>query len=180
MKLGHEELACVVDQQVVRWQLRSGVVVMVLGGWLFGAIAEDVIHQDPLGQVDRVVSHFLSAHTELPFTTAMRVISLAGSTVLLVAGLALAIALAWRQWWRDLMLLVLAVGGGELVNLLLKLLFARPRPVWPHPLLILTSASFPSAHAMRSVIFYGFLGYLAMFWIGSWRGRVWTVVAGGC
>jgi undecaprenyl-diphosphatase len=76
-------------------------------------------------------------------------------------------------------LLVLAGGGGELVNLLLKLLFARPRPVWPYPLLMLTSGSFPSAHAMRSVIFYGFLGYLAMFWIGSWRGRVWTVVAGG-
>jgi membrane protein DedA with SNARE-associated domain/membrane-associated phospholipid phosphatase len=159
--------------------LTVGVVVMVLGGWLFGAIAEDVVHQDPLGQVDRVVSHFLSAHTEPPFTAAMRVISLAGSTVLLVASLALAIALAWRQWWRDLILLVLAVGGGELVNLLLQLLFARPRPVWPHPLLMLTSASFPSAHAMRSVIFYGFLGYLAMFWIGSWRGRVWTVVAGG-
>jgi membrane-associated phospholipid phosphatase len=77
-------------------------------------------------------------------------------------------------------LLVLAVGGGELVNLLLKLLLARPRPVWPHPLLILTSASFPSTHAMRSVIFYGFLEYLAMCWIGSWRGRVWAVAAGGC
>jgi len=159
--------------------LTVGVVVMVLGVWLFGAIAEDVVHQDPLVQVDRMVSHFLSAHTEPPFTAAMRVISLAGSTVLLVASLALAIALAWRQRWRDLILLVLAVGGGELVNRLLKLLFARPRPVWPHALLILTSASFPSAHAMRSVIFYGFLGYLAMCWIGSWRGRVWTVVAGG-
>ena len=109
---------------------------MVLGGWLFGAIAEDVVHQNPLGQVDRVVSHFLYYHTEPPFTAAMRVISLAGSTVLLVASLALAIALAWRQWWRDLILLVLPVGGGELVNLLLKLLFVQPRPVWPHPLLI--------------------------------------------
>jgi hypothetical protein len=90
------------------------MVVMVLGGWLFGAIAEDVVHQDPLVQVDRVVSHFLSAHTEPPFTAAMRVISLAVSMVLLVASLALAIALAWRQWWRDLILLVLAVGGGAI------------------------------------------------------------------
>jgi membrane-associated phospholipid phosphatase len=32
---------------------------------------------------------------------------------------------------------------------------------------------------MRSVLVYGCLGYLAMVWIGSWRGRVWTVVAGG-
>lgn len=28
------------------------------------------------------------------------------------------------------------------------------------------------------MIFYEFLEYLAMYWIGSWRGRVWTVVAG--
>jgi undecaprenyl-diphosphatase len=109
----------------------------------------------------------------------MRVISLAGSLVLPVASLALATALGWRQRWRDLILLLLAVDSGELVTLLLKLLFARPRPVWPHPLPILTSASFSSAHAMRFVIFYGFLGYLAMCWIGSWRGRVWTVVAVG-
>ena len=147
--------------------LTVGVVLMVLGGWLFGAIAKDVVHQAPLGQVDRVVSQFLHAHTEPLFTAPMRTISRAGSPLLLVASLALAIALAWRQRWRDLILLVLAVGGGELVNLLLKLLFAQPRPVGPHPLLSLTSASFPSAHAMRSVIFYGCLGSLAMCWIGS-------------
>jgi membrane-associated phospholipid phosphatase len=108
----------------------------------------------------------------------MRVISLAGSAFLLVAGPALALALAWRRRWRDLILLTLAVGGGKLVNLLLKLLFARPRPAWSHPLAMLTSASFPSGHAMQSVIFYGLLGYLVIPRIASWRARVWTVVAG--
>jgi len=155
-----------------------GVAVIVLGGWLFGGIAEDVVHHDPLVQVDLAVSQFLHAHTEPLFTATMRAISLAGSTLLLVASLALAIALAWRRRWGDLILLVLVVGGGELVNLLLKWLFARPRPLWPHPLLTLTSSSFPSAHAMQSVIFYGLLGYLAMPQIGTWRGRVRTVVAG--
>ena len=129
-------------------------------------------------QLDRAVSEFLYAHTEPLFTAAMRAISLAGSTpFLLVASLALAIALAWRRRWGDLILLVLAVGGGQLVNLLLKWLFARPRPLWPHPLLTLTSSSFPSAHAMQSVIFYGLLGYLAMQQIRTWRGRVGTIVA---
>jgi undecaprenyl-diphosphatase len=158
--------------------LTVGVVVIALGGWLFGGIAEDIVHRDPLVQVDLAVSRFLHVHTEPPFTAAMRVISLAGSTFLLVAGPALAIYLAWRRRWGDLILLSLAVGGGELVNLLLKWLFARPRPMWPHPLVILTSHSFPSGHAMQSVMFYGLLGYLVIPQIGSWRGRVWTVVAG--
>jgi undecaprenyl-diphosphatase len=154
------------------------VVVIALSGWLFAGIAEDVIHRDPLVQVDLAVSHFLHVHTEPPFTVAMRVISLAGSTFLLVAGPALAIYLAWRRRWGNLILLTLAVGGGELVNMLLKWLFARPRPMWPHPLVILTSYSFPSGHAMQSVMFYGLLGYLVIPRIASWRTRVWTVVAG--
>ena len=157
--------------------LTVGLVLMVLAGWLFGGIAEDVVHQDPLVQLDLAVSEFLHAHTEPLCTAAMRAISLAGSTLLLVASLALAIALAWRRRWGDLILLVLAVGGGQLVNLFLKWLFAQPRPLWPHPLLTLTSSSFPSAHAMQSVIFYGLLGYLAMQQIRTWRARVGTIVA---
>ncbi len=159
--------------------LTVGVVVMVLGGWLFGGIAEDVIHQDPLVQVDWAVSDWLSTHTEPPVTAAMWVLSRAGSPLLLVVSLVLALALAWRRWWGALCMLVLAVGGGELVSWLLQWLFAHPQPMMPHPFLTLMSYSFPNGYAMRSVLFYGLLGYLVLPWIGSWRGRVWTVVAGG-
>src|SRR5919201_5597708 len=79
--------------------LTVGVVVIALGGWLFGGIAEDVVHHDPLVQVDLAVSAWLSTHTEPPVTAAMRALSQAGSPrLLLTASLALALALAWRRW----------------------------------------------------------------------------------
>src|SRR5439155_17706437 len=33
-------------------ELTIGIVLIVLGSWLFGGIAEDVIHGDPLVQID--------------------------------------------------------------------------------------------------------------------------------
>ena len=52
--------------------------------------------------------------------------------------------------------------GGETVNLLLKGLFAQPRPHFKHPLVVETSYSFPSGQAMESMVVYGMLAYFAV------------------
>jgi len=92
-------------------QLTIGLVLIVLGSWLFGGIAEDVIHGDPLVQIDLAVSQVLHAHAEPPFTAAMLVVSLAGSYLIVGASLVLGAILAWRRRWYDFSMLVLAVGG---------------------------------------------------------------------
>jgi hypothetical protein len=56
-------------------------------------------------------------------------------------------------------LFVLGVGGAELLDVFLKGLFARPRPIVPDPLLGAMGYSFPSGHAMGSMAFYGLLAY---------------------
>ncbi|HYO53376.1 MAG TPA: phosphatase PAP2 family protein [Archangium sp.] len=62
--------------------------------------------------------------------------------------------------WRTLALVVGSTVGGAVVNMLLKSLFARPRPtVVPHLTHVLTE-SFPSGHAMLSAIVYLTLGAL--------------------
>jgi membrane-associated phospholipid phosphatase/uncharacterized membrane protein YbhN (UPF0104 family) len=159
-------------------ELTSGIVLIVLGSWLFGGIAEDVVHGDPLVQLDLPVSQFLLAHAEPPFTAAMLVVSFAGSYLIVGASLVIGAVLAWWRRWYDLSMLVLAVGGGELINLLLNTLFARHRPTVPDPLLTLTGASFPSGHAMAAMICYGLLVYLSVQRLGAWRWRVLVVVTG--
>jgi undecaprenyl-diphosphatase len=57
---------------------------------------------------------------------------------------------------------LVAVLGGEALNLLLKDLFARPRPHFERPLLVETSYSFPSGQAMESLVVYGILAYFAV------------------
>jgi membrane-associated phospholipid phosphatase len=118
--------------------------------------------------------------SEPPVTVAMRALSLLGTIPLVtLAALSLALVLFWRRRWTSLNLLALTVGGGELIGLLLKWPFAQPRPSWPDPLVVFTSSSFPSGHAMRSVLFFGLLSYFLLPRIGSWRGRVGILLGGG-
>jgi membrane-associated phospholipid phosphatase len=51
----------------------------------------------------------------------------------------------------------LSVGGGLLLNLLLKQAYARARPHFDDPILTLTSYSFPSGHTAGATVFYGVL-----------------------
>ncbi len=71
-----------------------------------------------------------------------------------------AVALLVRRSWSALAAWLVAVLGGEALNLLLKDLFARPRPHFEHPLVVEASYGFPSGQAMGS-----------LFAILTWTGR---------
>src|SRR6266852_2802132 len=112
--------------------------------WLFGAIAEDVATGDPITIVDVRFSLWLHAHSSASVTALMRVVTELHS-LWVVAIMTLAICVYW--WVRGLpdwvFTMVMAVFGGMLLNSLLKHLFLRPRPQFDHPLVMLTTYSFP-------------------------------------
>ena len=86
--------------------------------------------------------------------------SLGGAAVLtLMTALVVGFLIVDKK--RSAALFVLAsVAGGTLLSTILKLAFARPRPdVVPH-LVAVSSASFPSGHAMLSAVVYLTLGAL--------------------
>lgn len=76
-----------------------------------------------------------------------------------VTTIAAAAALAWRRRWPALVWLVLTVGGAALLTFVLKWSFHRPRPAEPAlPALVdAVGASFPSGHALNTVVLYGAL-----------------------
>jgi membrane-associated phospholipid phosphatase len=68
--------------------------------------------------------------------------------------------LGFRRRWRSLVMLCFLCLGTQILNQGMKLAFARPRPLlWPR-LIEEASYSFPSGHAMGSLVLYGFLAYL--------------------
>jgi undecaprenyl-diphosphatase len=91
-------------------------------------------------------------------------------TIVLI-GVVVAGVLARRRQWLYLGTWITAVGGSAALNQLLKQLFARPRPYFEHPLLLETSYSFPSGHAMDSFVVYGMLAYFAVLALESWHAR---------
>jgi membrane-associated phospholipid phosphatase len=50
--------------------------------------------------------------------------------------------------------------GGAILNTGLKLVFSKPRPALWHRLIVETSYSFPSGHALGAVVLYGAIAYL--------------------
>jgi undecaprenyl-diphosphatase len=86
------------------------------------------------------------------------------------------VVLAVRRQWR-LAVYLLVAGGGELVlDPVLKALVGRLRPVVAHPIAHGNGNSFPSGHALGSIVCYGalFLVFLPAV-RGTWR-RVFAAV----
>jgi undecaprenyl-diphosphatase len=92
-----------------------------------------------------------------------------------VTGLAV-VVLAIRRRWRLAVYLLVAGAGALTLDPVLKSLVGRLRPVVAHPVAYGTGDSFPSGHALGSIVCYGAL--LLVFLPathGTWR-RVFTAV----
>jgi undecaprenyl-diphosphatase len=104
---------------------------------------------------------------------AIRVVGAPGSlAALALVSVAAAATLLVQRRWSALAVWLVAVIGGEALNLLLKDLFARPRPRFERPLVVETSYSFPSGQAMESLVVYGMLAYFAVLILSSSGKRV--------
>ncbi len=100
--------------------------------------------------------------------------------VLLLVVLAVAGFLALARLWRNLALVVGASAGGLVLMLVLKRAFDRPRPTVVPPLVVETTPSFPSGHAMMSAVVYLTLGTLLAQLCPRRRERAYVLtVAGG-
>src|SRR5829696_8023158 len=162
--------------QYLGLHLTVGLLAAAGGLWLFGGIAEDVLTGDPIVRFDRVLDAYLHAHASPPLTTFFLVVTAFGSIeTIVLLGVIVAAFLAWGRRWLFLGSWLAAVAGSAVLNQLLKGLFARPRPHFDHPLLVETSYSFPSGHAMESFVVYGMLAYFAVLALRTWESRVGVV-----
>jgi undecaprenyl-diphosphatase len=168
--------------------LTIGFVISLAGLWLFGGITEDVIHHDPLTQFDTALLDWLHGHATPTGYAIFHAITLLGSPVTLtVLALGVGLLLAARHQWILLGGWLTAFAGASLLDEVLKMVIRRPRP--PHTAAFLHEYgwSFPSGHAMGSLIGYGLLAYmLVVLWvhrrstqISIWLGAALLIVAVG-
>jgi membrane protein DedA with SNARE-associated domain/membrane-associated phospholipid phosphatase len=159
--------------QYLGLHLTVGLLAAAGGLWLFGGLAEDVLTGDPIVHFDRVLDAYLHARATPPLTTFFLIVTALGSIeTIVLLGVVVAAFFAWRRRWLFLGSWLAAVAGSAVLNHLLKGLFERPRPYFEHPLLIETSYSFPSGHAMESFVVYGMLAYFVILTLRSWESRV--------
>jgi len=159
---------------------RFGITVAVIALGVFVVLSQAVRTQDAITRFDVSVLEMLRRHTTRTGVALFMGISRLGSGIVLtVLGCAGALLLAAKREWIVLLGWTAAFAGVGLLDHTLKAAIHRPRPVYvlaliPHP----GSWSFPSGHAMASLVGYGMLAYvLVLLGRGNPRTRA-TIVAG--
>ncbi|HLQ60099.1 MAG TPA: phosphatase PAP2 family protein [Gemmatimonadales bacterium] len=140
--------------------LTIGFLISGVGLWILLGVTEDVIHHDPITQFDLTLLNWLQAHRGAAGDQVFRAISALGSPlVMIILALGVAVSLGIRRQGLLLQGWVTAFLGGSLLNTVLKHAIHRPRPLTV-PMGVYHSWSFPSGHAMGSLIGYGMLAYV--------------------
>jgi undecaprenyl-diphosphatase len=180
----HPRLARFIAARFVRGEylglhLTVGFLLSLAALWLFAGVTEDVVHHDPLTRLDLTLATLLRAHATPLGDQIFSMISALGSpAAMAVIGASGALLLLLRRNWLILAAWVAAFGGAGLLTVILKNVIQRPRPPGAAEFLFGTTYSFPSGHALGSLVGYGMLAYvIGSMWVDSRKGRVRIVVA---
>jgi undecaprenyl-diphosphatase len=135
-------------------------IAIVLVAVPFSTLLFEVLAKGPLTRADGRVANTLNGwvRTRAWAVDGLQVVSFLGRPLFLYGVVLVAIIYVVRRGRPRLalFLLVTPVGGG-IVDTLVKLAVARPRPVVDHPVATAFGKSFPSGHAMSSTVTYGAL-----------------------
>ena len=152
-----------------------GAVVLLV---LFAKLSEDVFTQEITSLDNNIalwVHGFASPTLDAIFSAFSTLGGVVGVGVLTLLAFGL---LLWRGFPRAAWRFALAVGGGLLINQILKLVFHRTRPqLWPGA--HVAGFSFPSGHATLALCLFGMFAWLGWQFIRSSAARTaWTLLMG--
>ena len=145
-----------------RYELRTTLfgLAVVLVGIPFGLLLAQVTTHGPLTKIDESAAQHLNAffYGKDAFITFFEVMSFIGKPIFLFFAIGIPAVWILLHGGRKLAL-VLAVTciGGGLIDTLVKVAVARPRPEVHHRIISAFGQSFPSGHSMQSVVCYGAL-----------------------
>lgn len=134
-----------------------GLFVSVFNLALFWKFTDKVLDQERFFFDNSVESFFYNIRTP-HLTEMMRFLSFVGMDGILLFSLMIPVLLYWKRRTYEATVFSIMIGGGAVLNLLLKLIIQRPRPTIA-PLVIEHSYSFPSGHSMNSFIFFMAVSY---------------------
>lgn len=134
---------------------------------------------DAASNLDQSVHGLLSSLRSAPGDMLMTRVSMLGEAkVLLVLCVAVALWLLAHKAWRTAIAVVLAVTAEQALVGLLKVTFARPRPMLLPPEATEMPYSFPSSHAALAMLAFGLLAVIAGHAMGRWSKALVYSIAG--
>lgn len=146
--------------------------MIVIGSLIFGALAYNVSTDGPLLQWDKPITDRLSDQAADAPTRVIEYLMFGffvGKELLQVIVVILILYFLHKRFWPELAMLLIGSGGGAILWFWIIRIFERPRPTEQIGIHV-SDPSFPSGHAISSVICFGLLAYLliprmpSLFW----------------
>mgnify|MGYP000156130007 CR=1 FL=1 len=146
-----------------------GLLLAALAIWVFAQIADEVVEQETTKVDTLILLKIRVIHTPLLDSIMSGITFLGQPTVLVIISLSLGVWLLLKRRRAEATTLAIAALGAAGLNYLLKELFARDRPALWDRVVDVRYYSFPSGHAMVSIVMYGLIGYLLATRFQRWR-----------
>ena len=181
--------AWVARSRVGKWAIRhsgpigpyaSILLVMAFGGiaaigagYVFGELGEQVrLTTSVVYRADQAIHTWFGHERQPAMIAVLRTATTIGSLAGLAAIVAVMVAvLLVRKERASAIFVVVTAGAGALLNLGLKMIFARTRPDLASALAVARGYSFPSGHAMDSFITFGALVCIAFRQNWPWKAK---------
>lgn len=154
-----------------------GAVVSVSAFLLFLEFAEEVLEPGGIS-LDVIISHFIYALRSPLVTEIMRGFSFLGGEFIFFISLCIWLGLMLRGYKREGIVFAVAIGGGQILNYVIKAILQVPRPTID-PIALANFYSFPSGHAMNSFIFFASITYLVFHFTRKKRLSVLCAIVSG-
>ncbi|GAB3056296.1 phosphatase PAP2 family protein [Salinicoccus sesuvii] len=156
--------------------LTIGLGIVVLFTWLFSELSEMLIEEELQG-FDSRITLFFDRSASPALDTFYTIVTELGSVEFLAAASIILILFLWfkmKDIW-GIMLFSAALGGGGILTAVMKESYERNRPSI-NEAVDATGFSFPSGHAVGSLIFYGFVAYLIVRSSRQKGFKIWVLV----
>lgn len=133
-------------------EIAAGVVSSLSLAIVFIKIFLETLEKDTLS-FDQQLAGYIYSWRSPGLTKLMMMVTDLGAEYMIIMSILIVIFLIWRKHKTEAFSLVIILVMGIVINFSLKRIIHRPRPIMA-PLIVETSYSFPSGHAMNSSVFY--------------------------
>jgi membrane-associated phospholipid phosphatase len=140
------------------------VLLVIIGGLLFGAMAYELKTNGPLVATDTALAtrlHATAVQTASTTNETMTFGFFLGKEVLELIGVILVIYFLHKRFWPELGMVLIGWSGGTVIWFFITRYFDRARPATQMGIDV-HYPSFPSGHTMQSMLCFGLLAYFLM------------------
>ena len=137
----------------------TGLSIAGFGLWAFAQITDEMIEQETLAFDQSVLLTLHHLHRPWLDRLALVITNLGDPLTMAITSGVLVLLLLIRRRQAESAIFAVAASGAIGLNVLLKALFVRPRPQLWERMVTVRYHSFPSGHAMVSMVVLGLIAY---------------------